>query len=76
MCHSIMKQMVHVTPIVFELNYDSSFCSLSGNHQAVFRSETSGSVEVHIAIIECCERIKKGHSLIDYLLKVVKYVFT
>jgi len=53
--------MVHITPIAFELNYDSSFCSLSGNHQVVFRSETLSSVEVYITIIECCELIKKGH---------------
>jgi hypothetical protein len=56
-----MKQMVLITPIAFELHYGSSFCFLYENHQAVFWSETSGSVEVHIAIIECCERIKKGH---------------
>jgi len=65
MFHSIMKQMVHITPITFELNYDNSFCSLSRNHQAVFRSEISGSVEEYIAIIECCERIKKGHIAIN-----------
>jgi hypothetical protein len=58
-----MKHMAHITPIAFELNYDSSFCSLSGNHQTVFRSEASGSVEVHIASIEFCERIKIGHKL-------------
>jgi len=61
MCYSIIKQMVHITPIAFELNYESSFCSLSGNHQAVFRSETSAFVEPYITNIECCERIKKDH---------------
>jgi hypothetical protein len=56
-----MKQMLHITPTTFEVNYDSSFCSLSGNHQAVFQSETSGYAEAYIAVIECCERVKKGH---------------
>jgi hypothetical protein len=53
-----MKQMVRITPVAFELNYDNVLCSLSGSRQAVFRS-SSGSAEVHIAISESCERIKK-----------------